>query len=218
MKPPAIERAVHTTPPMMAAATIPEAPLRPTATIITDDSMSVISVIPDTGLLPTMAMAFAATVVNRKAITATMSIPTTACQILKSTTPTKKKTNVTNKAIPTPMAIIFIGRSRCVRSTATDDALLLPFISEAANPTALRIMLHDRMIPMIPAIAIPPIPMCRAKVENICSVVIPSTLPSNMGLIACRAVSPSSGITGTTTNHIRAEPAHIMAAYLRPMI
>ena len=54
------------------------------------------------------------------AITATMSIPTTACQILKSTTPTKKKTNVTNKAIPTPMAIIFIGRSRCVRSTATD--------------------------------------------------------------------------------------------------
>ena len=70
--------AVQTTPPIISAATMPPGPLRPTATMTTLARMSVISVIPDTGLLPTMAMALAATVVKRKAMTATSRMATTA--------------------------------------------------------------------------------------------------------------------------------------------
>ena len=47
-------------------ASIPPEPFKPTATITTEARIKVISVIPLTGLLPTMAMALAATVVNRK--------------------------------------------------------------------------------------------------------------------------------------------------------
>ena len=78
MKAPAMDSAVHTTPPMTRAATMPLVPLRPTPTITTEARMSVISVIPLTGLEPTMAMALAATVVNRKAMTATSTIATKA--------------------------------------------------------------------------------------------------------------------------------------------
>ena len=76
MKPPAIESAVHTTPPITNAATIPEGPFRPTATITTEAKISVINVIPDTGLVPTIAIALAATVVNRKEMPATKIIAT----------------------------------------------------------------------------------------------------------------------------------------------
>ena len=76
MKPPAIERAVHTTPPITRAATIPVAPFKPTATITTDAKIKVIKVIPDTGLVPTIAIALAATVVKRKEIPATKRIAT----------------------------------------------------------------------------------------------------------------------------------------------
>ena len=73
-----MESAVQTTPPITRAATIPEVPVSPTATIISDAKISVIRVIPETGLVPTMAMAFAATVVKRNAIMATTNRPTTA--------------------------------------------------------------------------------------------------------------------------------------------
>ena len=79
MKPPAIDSAVHTTPPITNAATIPEGPFRPTATITTEAKISVINVIPETGLVPTMAIALAATVVNRKEIPATKTIATNVC-------------------------------------------------------------------------------------------------------------------------------------------
>ena len=76
MNPPAIDRAVHTTPPITKAATIPVAPFKPTATITTEARINVIKVMPDTGLVPTMAMALAATVVNRKAMPATNRMAT----------------------------------------------------------------------------------------------------------------------------------------------
>ena len=78
MNEPAIERAVQTTPPINRAANIPALPFSPTATITTEARMRVISVIPETGLLPTIAMAFAATVVKRKAMIVTSKMPTTA--------------------------------------------------------------------------------------------------------------------------------------------
>ena len=79
MNPPAIDKAVQTTPPITNAATIPLGPFRPTATMTTEASISVISVMPDTGLVPTIAMALAATVVKRKAIPATSRMATTVC-------------------------------------------------------------------------------------------------------------------------------------------
>ena len=77
INPPAIDSAVHTTPPITNAATIPVAPFSPTATMITDARIRVISVIPETGFVPTIAIAFAATVVNRNAIPATSRSATT---------------------------------------------------------------------------------------------------------------------------------------------
>ena len=47
----------------------------------TDARINVISVMPETGFVPTIAMAFAATVVNRKAIPATNRIATTVCSL-----------------------------------------------------------------------------------------------------------------------------------------
>ncbi len=71
--------AVQTTPPITNAATIPSGPFSPTPTITTEANIKVIRVIPDTGLLPTIAIAFAATVVNKKAIQATNKTATAVC-------------------------------------------------------------------------------------------------------------------------------------------
>ena len=71
---------------------MPEVPLSPIATNIADAMISVIKVIPDTGLEPTIAMALAATVVNRNAITVTTIHATNACQKVWMT-PTQKKHN-----------------------------------------------------------------------------------------------------------------------------
>ena len=60
-----------------------------------------------------------------------------------------------------PMAIIFIEMSRCVRFTLA-STLDLPPISLAASPTALLMMPQDLIMPMIPAMAMPPIPMLLA--------------------------------------------------------
>ena len=62
MKAPAIESAVHTTPPIIIAAVIPPVPVRPALTSTSELRISVISVMPDTGFVPTIAIAFAATV------------------------------------------------------------------------------------------------------------------------------------------------------------
>ena len=99
-------KAVQTTPPIMRAASMPAEPFKPTATITTLANINVISVIPDTGLLPTMAIALAATVVKRKAMTVTSSIPTTANKMFPCITPVQKKMKVSNNTTILPMAII----------------------------------------------------------------------------------------------------------------
>ena len=143
---------------MINAATIPLVPCRPTPTITTEARISVISVIPLTGFEPTIAMAFAATVVKRKAMTATRMIATNACNILPSITPNQKNKNVITIVTIEAMAMNLNGRSRSVRCCAT-AASPPPFISFAASDTAPLMMPHDLIIPMIPAIAIPPIPI-----------------------------------------------------------
>ena len=115
---------------------------------------------PDTGLLPTIAMAFAATVVNRKAITVTTIHATAACQNV-DITPAQKKMNTAMSAIPRQNVTVFMDRSVCQRTVAF-PLFLSPLNSLPASPTACRMIGHDFMMPMTPAIAIPPIPIMRA--------------------------------------------------------
>ena len=158
MKAPATASAVHTTPPMIRAATMPLVPFRPMPTMTTEARMSVISVMPDTGFEPTMAMALAATVVKRKAMTVTSTMATRAKNTLPSITPNQKNRNVTRMVSNEAMAMNLNDRSRSVRFWATAVSLP-PFISCAASPTALLMMPHDLMMPMMPAMAMPPIPI-----------------------------------------------------------
>ena len=113
-----------------------------------------------------MAMALAATVVNRKAMTATSSMPTTANRRL-SMTPSQKNMNVTMSVITVPAAIILNGRSRSVRRSATPAAALpLPLCAAAPAAffglrriTAALIIGQLLMMPITPDMAMPPMPM-----------------------------------------------------------
>ncbi len=131
MKPPAIDRAVHTTPPMMSAAVMPSAPLSPMLASTSELMMRVMSVMPDTGLVPTMAMALAATVVKRNAMTNTIRSATTLWNPLPSR-PKRKNTNEVSSAAMRTDRMSFIGRSRCVRSVVSTAA---DFLGES-SPTA----------------------------------------------------------------------------------
>ena len=161
MNAPATDRAVQTTPPMTIAATIPAVPFSPQATRIRLARISVIIVIPLTGFDPTIAIAFAATVVKRNAIIATISSPTSASHKL-STTPQAKKMNTATSATTIPMTTIFIEISLCVLRTSSSSALFFFLNSPTASPSADLITPKDFMIPMIPAVAMPPMPMWRA--------------------------------------------------------
>ena len=114
MNEPATDSAVHTTPPMMSAAIIPPTPFSPTATITTEARMSVISVMPLTGFEPTMAMALAATVVKRKAMTMVSTMATSANTMLPSMTPNQKNRNVQMIAVTAAMLMNLNDRSLSV--------------------------------------------------------------------------------------------------------
>ena len=156
MNEPAIESAVHTTPPMTSAATMPPVPFSPTPTMTTEARMSVISVMPETGLEPTMAMALAATVVKRKAMTAVSTMATSANSRLPSITPNQKKRNVSTSVMPAAMAMKRKGRSRPTPCPSLSGRGVVCFV---ANPTALLMTPHDLMMPMMPAMAMAPMPM-----------------------------------------------------------
>ena len=163
MKPPAVESAVQTTPPISNAATMPASPFNPQATSTSAVMISVMMVMPLTGFVPTMAMALAATVVKRNEMMATISSPTSACHTLLTTPPSAKKAKTANSAMTIPKTTVFIEMSRCVRSTCS-TCVPAPFLpnSRTAIPTASLITFDCRMMPMMPAVAMPPIPICRA--------------------------------------------------------
>ena len=133
MKPPAMESAVHTTPPIIMAAVMPLVPLNPALTSTSEVRMSVISVMPDTGLDPTMAMALAATVVKRNEMIKTSSSEMTVKSQLCNTPNWKKKSTATSTAISTDR-MVFMGRSRSVRSRVS--TFFLPLSSLTASPSA----------------------------------------------------------------------------------
>jgi hypothetical protein len=66
---------------------------------------------PDTGFEPTIAMALAATVVNKKAMTAVRIIATAANNRLPSITPNQKKRKVIKRVITEAIAMNLKGRS-----------------------------------------------------------------------------------------------------------
>ncbi len=154
-----MESAVQTTPPITMEATMPLVPLSPMATKMAEAMISVISVMPDTGLEPTMAMAFAATVVNRKAIRVTTTHATSACQKVWIT-PNQKNSSTANRARAMKNTTFFIDRSICQRTCLPVAAA--PLNSRPASDTALTMMFHDLMMPITPAMAIPPMPIIRA--------------------------------------------------------
>ena len=148
---------MQTTPPITSAETIPAVPDNPTDTIMTDVRIKVISVIPETGFVPTIAIAFAATVVNRNEIIITIKSAINA-KPKSFTTPNAKNTYIKTAVIKIPPAINPIGRSLCVLATPSAP-LCFPKISFIARLNALFTIFDERIIPIIPAIAIPPIPI-----------------------------------------------------------
>ena len=156
---PATDSAVHTTPPITSAAAIPALPFSPTATRINDAMINVISVMPLTGFEPTMAIALAATVVNRKEMMPTINTPTNACQMFSTTPPNAKNAKIASRAMTMPKTIVFIGMSSSVRSVASAFVPGFFVNSLAASPTADLMTPKDLMMPMMPAVAMPPMPM-----------------------------------------------------------
>ncbi len=73
---PEVESAVHTAVPMISAMIMPAVPARPTRIMPPIANTTVIRVMPDTGLTPTIAIACAATGVNRKESRKPTIIPT----------------------------------------------------------------------------------------------------------------------------------------------
>ena len=124
--------------------------------------INVISVIPLTGLEPTIAMALAATVVKRNEMIPTMSTPINACQMFSTTPPKAKNANTAKRVMTIPKTMIFIDISSSVLSALTSSLPGFLENSPAARLTADLITPKDLMIPMMPAVAMPPIPMWRA--------------------------------------------------------
>ena len=73
-----------------------------------------------------------------------------------------KNANTAMSVIAIPITMIFIERSFCVLMISDSAALFFLLNSFAARPTADLMTPNDFTIPMIPAVAIPPIPMCLA--------------------------------------------------------
>ena len=165
-----------------------------------------------------MAMALAATVVKRKAIRLTSTMATRAKSRLPSITPNQKNRNTKIMVTIEAMAINLNERSRSVRTWLAVFALP-PFISFEASDTALLMMPHDLIMPMIPAMAMAPMPIDLPYSLNICSGDMSPTAVAIAGFHSLSTVSPNSrAIPGTTNHHTASEPIQMMKAYFRPTI
>ena len=150
--------AVHATEPISRAASIPVVPLSPIDAMTTDARISVMSVMPETGFVPTIAVALAATVVKRNAMP-TMSTRATVANIqLWPITPRYRKAPMAATVTMTPAMTTRNDTSRCVRGVSPASAPF-PLSSREARLTALVIMPHDFIMPIMPAMAMPPMPI-----------------------------------------------------------
>ena len=116
-----------------------------------------------------------------------------------------------------PMAMIFIDRSFWVRTTLASVFLLsFPWRQDLR---ALLMMPHERTMPMMPAMAMPPMPILLAYSAKMVSGDIEPTVCVIAGFQAFNTWSPhSKAMPGTMIIHTASEPAQIMAAYFNPTI
>ena len=145
---------------------------------------------PDTGLEPTMAIALAATVVKRKAIAVTTSHATRACQKVLIT-PIQKNISTAVSASAMKKHDVF---HRNIRLPAHGFAVrcIATKVRVRRRPTAPRMIDHDFTMPMMPAIAMPPIPIMRAWSENMAS-----------GLMAAISADPYVPRSGIRIHHTK---------------
>ena len=153
-----MDKAVQTIPPMMSALTIPCQPFNPTATRTTDERINVMRVIPETGFEPTIAMALAATVVNRNEIIRMVTNATTACNKVIFT-PISRKINTATNVRKRKSITNDIFRSFWVLSTFISVCAFPP--TPNASLKAPPITPEDLMMPIIPAMAMAPMPIGR---------------------------------------------------------
>ena len=116
-----------------------------------------------------------------------------------------------------PKTMLFIGMSSSVRSQASALAPGFLVNSPAASPTADFMTPNDLMMPMMPAVAMPPIPMCRAYSLKIWSADMSPmvcVMPEFMRSMTCPP--QMRFISGMMTSQTRKLPQQIMNAYFSP--
>lgn len=168
------------------------------------------SVMPETGLEPTMAIALAATVVKRKAITVMVIRATMACRSVIFT-PIIRKMN-TARSVRNRKSVtndIFRSRSLLLTATCSPPPPFLP----TANLKALPITPDDLMMPMIPAMAMAPIPMGRTYSAKIASADMAANGFTPPDAAANAPISLTSGIS---TSHETSEPTVMITAKRNP--
>ena len=115
--------------------------------------------------------------------------------------------------------IIFMEISFWVLSSSETSADFFLLNSPAARPTADLITPKDLMMPMIPAVAIPPIPIWRAYSVKICSADSCDTVLFMPVFIRSMTSGPQMRfIRGMMTSHTRKLPQQITKAYFSPTI
>ena len=117
-----------------------------------------------------------------------------------------------------PQTMVFIGISSWVRSEEA-AAAPLRLNSPTARPTALLMTPALLMMPMTPAVAMPPMPIWRAYSLKIWSADISETVVV-MPIFIRSITSPPQMrfIRGMIISQTRKEPQHIMKAYFKPTI
>ena len=114
--------------------------------------------------------------------------------------------------------MIVIGRSFCVLSAEAAPSDFLP-ISFTARENADLMTPRDLRMPMMPAVAMPPIPIGLAYVENISSALIDATEAVRPVFIRSITLSPPKRlISGISTNQTRKLPQQMMREYFNPII
>ena len=140
-------------------------------------------------------------------MTAVRMMATAAKSTLPSMTPNQKNRKVTMMVTMAAMAMKRKGRSSW---PAVSPLASVAFV---ARPTALLMTPHDLMMPMMPAIAIAPMPMDLPYEVKICSGDISPTAVVMAGFHSLSTVSENnSAIPGTTSHQTNSEPSVMISA------
>ena len=155
-------RAVQTTPPTIMVTNMPSPPVSPILSSTTPVMIRVSMVMPDTGLVPTMAMARAATGANRKAMMVTRMVQTRAyLNDDAAPMPKLKKVSAETMKMAMPATATVPDSERSTRRVAVTCPSRLAASALMLAKIDLTIDGSDPMMPRIPAPAMPPTPTIR---------------------------------------------------------